>query len=1060
MKLTELAIKNKVTAYTIFILMLIFGYMSYDKSEKAEDPGFTIKVALISTTWPGATAKQMADLVSKRITDQVQNMDALKYVDSKNIDGQSSVYVNIKSGYKDLRPVWQELRDRINTFVIPALPQGVQTPQINTYFGDVYGTMLAIGGDGYSNKELYETASKLKENLLFAVPEIGRIDIGGIQNQAIFLDIDNKLLSQTGVTLDNVISTLSNLNIIIKGGDLVVDNDRLKLNPTGNFENIEDIKNTVITSSDGKSSIYLKEIANIYNSYIEPSNYSIDFNGNNAVTLGVSLESGQDILVMSEGIKATLAEFKSNLPIGLEIGEIYYQPDLVQVKVTSFIVNLIQAITIIVIVMLIFLGFRSGLIVAALTPTSIAFTLIGLYYLGYGINQITLAGLIIALGMLVDNAVVMSENIIVLMENGKDRMSACLESAQTLSIPLLVSSITTIMAFSPIILNTEDMGQYVGPLTIVVMLALFGSWIINQTLIPLLCYDFIKIKEGAKQNLNNKAYTTYRNVLLLVLKNQKITLISAVASLVLGLVLLGKVPSNFMPASTDPIMSTFIRLPKGTDINYTRAVVKDVNLFIKENYATGEQDRLPPTIWDYITTGGTSSVYEKEGVLSWGSFIGGGATKFATGYTPETRLTEYSYIMYNLTDYKLIPKISAEVDNYLKTKYPNIDVISKGLASGVTLEKDLGYVLASNDIPKLKMAAAELKAKLETTEGALAVSDAWGNEVPDIKVEINQEKAQLAGFNNDNIGKVLQFVLQGYTATSFRDFDAPPQSSIIPVILRGKHSYKDDIKSIESIELINAKGEAVPLRQIADISLEYRPFYVSTRNLAYSIQVDAGVDPSTTPLEVNKNIEPWIKEKLKEWGPGVKYYPAGIMKTSTENQSALFAQVPIAILMMFVLVVGQFNSFKKGLTIMLVIPLSLLGIAIGLLVTNTQLGFMAMIGIISLAGVVLNHAIILVDKMTSEKDLGRTDEDAIVFGCQSRLRPIFLTVATTLVGLMPLYFFGGPLFQPLAVVLIFGLAADTVLALAVIPVIYATFYKIKFKDYEYDESRLGDIPNS
>ncbi|MGL6023852.1 MAG: efflux RND transporter permease subunit, partial [Cetobacterium sp.] len=397
MKLTELAIKNKVTAYTIFILMLIFGYMSYDKSEKAEDPGFTIKVALISTTWPGATAKQMADLVSKRITDQVQNMDALKYVDSKNIDGQSSVYVNIKSGYKDLRPVWQELRDRINTFVIPALPQGVQTPQINTYFGDVYGTMLAIGGDGYSNKELYETASKLKENLLFAVPEIGRIDIGGIQNQAIFLDIDNKLLSQTGVTLDNVISTLSNLNIIIKGGDLVVDNDRLKLNPTGNFENIEDIKNTVITSSDGKSSIYLKEIANIYNSYIEPSNYSIDFNGNNAVTLGVSLESGQDILVMSEGIKATLAEFKSNLPIGLEIGEIYYQPDLVQVKVTSFIVNLIQAITIIVIVMLIFLGFRSGLIVAALTPTSIAFTLIGLYYLGYGINQITLAGLIIAL---------------------------------------------------------------------------------------------------------------------------------------------------------------------------------------------------------------------------------------------------------------------------------------------------------------------------------------------------------------------------------------------------------------------------------------------------------------------------------------------------------------------------------------------------------------------------------------------------------------------------------------------------------------------------------------
>ncbi|MGL5581527.1 MAG: efflux RND transporter permease subunit, partial [Cetobacterium sp.] len=387
MKLTELAIKNKVTAYMLFTLLLIFGYMSYNNSEKAEDPGFTIKVALITTNWPGATAKQMADLVSKRITDQVQNMDALKYVESKNIDGQSNVYVNIKSGYKDLKPVWQELRDRINTFVVPALPQGVQAPQINTYFGDVYGTLLAIGGDGYTNEELYETAANLKDSLLFSVPEIGRIDISGVQGEAIYIDIDNKLLSQTGVTLENILSTLSNLNVIIKGGDLVIDNDRLKLNPSGNFENLEDIKNTVITSSDGKSNIYLKEIANIYNGYQEPSNYSIDFNGHNAITLGVSLGAGQDILVMSDGIKSTLAEFKKNLPIGLEIGEIYYQPDLVQVKVTSFIVNLIQAISIIIIVMLIFLGLRSGLIVAALTPTSIAFTLIGLYYMGYGINQ-------------------------------------------------------------------------------------------------------------------------------------------------------------------------------------------------------------------------------------------------------------------------------------------------------------------------------------------------------------------------------------------------------------------------------------------------------------------------------------------------------------------------------------------------------------------------------------------------------------------------------------------------------------------------------------------------
>lgn len=1055
MKLTELAIKNKVTTYFLIVILLIGGYLSYDKSEKAQDPGFTIKVALITTNWPGATAKQMADLVSKRIADQVQNMDSLWYVNSTNTDGQSNVYVNIKAEYKDIQPVWTELRNRINTFVVPNLPQGVQAPQINTFYGDIYGTLLAIGGEGYTYEELYETAYQLKEVLLFNVPQIGSIDISGIQNETVYIDIDNKLLSQTGLTLENIINTLNSSNVIIKGGNIVIDQNRLKVTPSGNFKNIEDIKNTIITSPNGDSSIYLSEVANIYKGYQDPSTYSIDFNGNKSLVLGISLGSGEDVLLMGKGIQETLKTYRNSLPIGLEIGEIYYLPDLVQTNVTAFIVNLFQAVTTIVLVMLVFLGLRSGLIVAALTPTSIAFTLIGLFWFNYGINQITLAGLIIALGMLVDNAVVMSENITVLLEEGKPRMQACLESSRTLAIPLFVSSLTTIMAFSPIILNKQNMGEYVGPLTIVVMLALMSSWLINQTFIPLLCYDFIKLKPGEKQNLNSKPYVLYREILIKVLKNKKITIILTAISFIFGLWLLGLAPSNFMPGSTDPVMSTYITLPKGTDVNQTRAVVEDLNKFIEKNYSTGPQEPLPPGLWDYLTTGGTTKTYNKAGVLSWGSFIGGGAPRFSTGYSPQTQLPEYAYIMYNLTDYKLIPKLSQEINEYLINKYPDIDVVSKGLGSGVSLAKDLGYVFASRDIKLLKKVAEEVKTKLTSLDGTYAVSDDWGIEVPKIFIEVDTEKAQMAGFTNDTIGTYLQYVLQGYNASVYRNFDAPPQSTIIPIILRGTDQYKDDLNSIQSIELVNSKGQAVPLKQIAKISLEYYDSLVSTRNMAYSIEIDAAIKDSTTPLEVNKKFMPWLDEKLKEWGPNVKYYSSGIMQTSDENQQALFAQVPIAILGMFFLVVAQFNSMRKGLTIMLVIPLSILGVAIGLLLTNTDLGFMAMIGIIALAGVVLNHAIILVDKMTIEKDdLGRSDQDAVVFGCQSRLRPIFLTVATTLVGLLPLYFFGGPLFQPVAVVLIFGLVTDTFLALGVIPVIYALFYKIDFADYAYDESRL------
>ncbi|MGL5278529.1 MAG: efflux RND transporter permease subunit [Cetobacterium sp.] len=1055
MKLTELAIKNKVTTYLLIVVLLIGGYLSYDKSEKAQDPGFTIKVALITTNWPGATAKQMADLVSKRIADQVQNMDSLWYVNSTNTDGQSNVYVNIKAEYKDIQPVWTELRNRINTFVVPNLPQGVQTPQINTFYGDIYGTLLAIGGENYTYEELYETAYQLKEILLFNVPQIGSIDISGIQNETVYIDIDNKILSQTGLTLENIINTLNSSNVIIKGGNIVVDKNRLKVTPSGNFKNIEDIKDTIITSPNGDSSIYLSEVANIYKDYQDPSTYSIDFNGNKSLVLGISLGSGEDVLLMGKGIQETLKNFRDSIPIGLEVGEIYYLPDLVQTNVTAFIVNLFQAVTTIVLVMLIFLGLRSGLIVAALTPTSIAFTLIGLFWFNYGINQITLAGLIIALGMLVDNAVVMSENITVLLEEGKPRMEACLESSRTLAIPLFVSSLTTIMAFSPIILNKENMGEYVGPLTIVVTLALMSSWLINQTFIPLLCYDFIKLKPGEKQNLNSKAYVLYREILIKVLKNKKITIILTTISFIFGIWLLGLAPSNFMPGSTDPVMSTYITLPKGTDVNQTRAVVEDLNKFIEKNYSTGPQEPLPPGLWDYLTTGGTSKTYEKAGVLSWGSFIGGGAPRFSTGYSPQTQLPEYAYIMYNLTDYRLIPKLSQEINEYLLNKYPDMDVVSKGLGSGVSLAKDLGYVFASRDIKLLKKVAEEVKTKLTSLDGTYAVSDDWGIEVPKIFIEIDTEKAQMAGFTNDTIGTYLQYVLQGYNASVYRNFDAPPQSTIIPIVLRGTDQYKDDLNSVQSIEIVNSKGQAVPLKQIAKISLEYYDSLVSTRNMAYSIEIDAAIKDSTTPLEVNKKFMPWLDEKLKEWGPDVKYYSSGIMQTSDENQQALFAQVPIAILGMFFLVVAQFNSMRKGLTIMLVIPLSILGVAIGLLLTNSDLGFMAMIGIIALAGVVLNHAIILVDKMTIEKDdLGRSDQDAVVFGCQSRLRPIFLTVATTLVGLLPLYFFGGPLFQPVAVVLIFGLVTDTFLALGVIPVIYALFYNIDFTDYTYDESRL------
>jgi multidrug efflux pump subunit AcrB len=1050
MNLTELSIKNRITTYLLILLLLLFGVLSYKSLEKAEDPGFTIKVALITTNWPGATAEQVANLVSKKIENEVKSIDALNYVTSKNTDGQSNVYVNIRSQYKELGPIWQELRDKINTYVVPQLPQGAQTPMINTYFGDVYGSLITLSSEDYSYAELYKEAEKLKEYLFFSAPEIGKIDISGVQSEVIYINIDNARLANSGISLQSIAQALSSSNVIVAGGTLLNQNDRIMVIPEGNYNDLTQIEKTIISSSDGKNSLFLKDIATIERGYQDPASFKIFYSGKKSLVIAVSLRKGENIIAMGDKIKDAVNKFEKSLPIGMETDIVYFQPSLVEEKVTSFISNLFQAIVTILIIMFMFLGFRTGVIVASLTPTSIAFTMIGLMIFGYGINQITLAGLIIALGMLVDNAVVMCESIIVMIQNGKGKLEACLDSAKSLALPLFTSSLTTIAAFAPIALNKEDMGEYVGPMAVVVLLALMGSWLINQTFVPLLCNDFLKVDTKQHLNLDNKWYSLYRTTLIKLLKNKKMTVLGAFLSFVLGIFLFKFIPQNFMPESTTPIVLSVLQMPRGTALEETEKVANDLTKYIEKNFYIGKTEPLSPTILDYILTGGTEKKYPKEGILSMATFVGGGAPKFTIGYTPEAQMSEYALILMNVTNYKLVKKYSSEINLYMQENYPEVDIVSKGLSNGSTYVKELGYQFSSHNQELLNRVVEEVKEKMREIEGIRNISDNWGNQVARLKININQDKAKKAGLSNQQIGELMQYNLQGTTATIFRDFNAPPKATRIPITIKGTNNYSNNITGLESLELINPNnGQSVPLDQIASIDLGFGPSFVFTRNMTPTVEVNADTAQGYTSADLNKQIYPWIKERMKEWGSEVKFYLAGQQESSEKNQGGLVVQLPIAFLVMALLVIAQFNSIKKGICILMTIPLSILGCALGLLITGIDFGFMAMIGIISLAGVVINHGIILIDTFTNEKESGKSDQDAIVFGAQSRVRPIILTVVTTLCGLLPLYFFGGPLFQPLAAVQIFGLAMDTLLSLIAVPAIYAYMMKVDFDQYEY-----------
>ena len=567
----------------IILLICFFGIIAYLSLEKAEDPGYTIKTAVIVTNWPGATAEEVGNLVSKKIENEVRNMDSLDYVESKNLPGQSNVYVNLKQKYWNPDKEWTELRNKITTFVTPQLPYGVEPPLINTYFGDVYGTVLSVSSTDLSYEELYKQGKKLEEALLFNVPEIGKIEFFGIQKNIIYINLNNEKIAEMGITLQEISSSIKGGNIIISGGNLKTKSYKVLINPSGTLKTLEDIRKIVVSGNRRGERIYLGEIGTVEKGYINPPSL-LTFNKNTkSIVLAIALSNGENILKLKSETKKVIKNFSKTLPLSTNISFVYNEGDFVENKIGSFLSSLAQAIISIVAIMLIFLGLKTGLIVASLTPVSIAATLIGLKFFGYGINQITLAGLIIALGMLVDSAVVMSENIIVLSQQGMDKKEACLESGKSLAIPLFTGSLATCVAMLPIIGNRASMGQYVGPMAIVVFIALGSSWIINQTFIPLISFDYLNPQSTKITDYNkDKLYVGYRKILIYMLKNIKKSVFLIIGSLVLSIFLFKNIPSEFMPASDTPVMSSYINLPKGSSINTTNAIVSDLNQYINK----------------------------------------------------------------------------------------------------------------------------------------------------------------------------------------------------------------------------------------------------------------------------------------------------------------------------------------------------------------------------------------------------------------------------------------------------------------------------------------------
>lgn len=1030
MDITKRAIDNKVVTFIVLLVIALSGYSAYNSLPRAEDPGFLIRVAKVVTQFPGASPARVELLITDKLEKAIQEIPEVDIISSESRTGLSVITVELDDSVMDLQPVWDNLRRKVQR-AQRELPAGV-TPVVNDEFGDVFGTLVAVTADGFTYAEVKEIVDQIRDEVL-RLDQVAKVEIHGVQDERVFIEYNNARLAELGISASQLQSALQSSNIIISGGSIQTGGESITLEPTGNFDSIDAIRQTVITLPATGEVVFLGDIARVYRGYIDPPVSRVRANGQTALMLAISMKNGGDIIQLGGQVSATLERLEPTYPVGIAFSMIAFQPDVVDRSISGFVSSVIQAVAIVLVCMLLFLGLRTGLVVATLIPMAMLMTLAIMQSLGIGMDKMSLAALIIALGLLVDNAIVMSESILVRMEAGEEAIASALASAKELRIPLLISSLTTIAAFLPIVLAESAVGEYTAPLAQVITITLLSSWILAITMIPLLCVLFFKVKASKKANneeFDTRFYRVYRGLLLVLVRHPLITVVGAFLLLFGSLLLFRFIESSFFPDTEEVLFTGKFEFPYGTAYSYTEEAMLDIEQFV--------QDSLRATD-------------EREGLRNWVFFVGGDAPRFTLSYNPQQPREGYAAFLGNVSLFDVQEDVIGRLQAYVGSNYPEIDVTLSRLGAGPGGGTPIEVRLLGDDEVVLFNIADAVKAQLRTMAGTRNISDNWGQQTKKLIVEISNTRARRAGVTNQDIAISLQTALSGYTITEYREDD---QS--IPVVLRSSASSREDINRLESINVYaQASGQNVPLRQVADISVVFEPSKILRRDATRALSVTSDLDEASgaTAFTISTELAPWMATQQETWPVGYTYEIGGESESSAEANASINAKMPIAGLLIVLLLVLQFNSLRKPLIILLTIPLGLIGVVIGLLVTQQAFGFMTFLGVIALAGIVINNAIVLIDRIQIEiEENGLEPARAVLEAGQRRLRPILLTTATTVGGLLPLWLGGDPLFVSMAITIMFGLLFATLLTLGFVPALYSLLFRVKYKGFVYGEA--------
>ncbi|MBL4772695.1 MAG: efflux RND transporter permease subunit, partial [Alcanivoracaceae bacterium] len=804
------------------------------------------------------------------------------------------------------------------------------------------------------------------------------------------------------------------------------------------FNSIEDIRKMLIpVGKGGTQLIELADITVVKKAYIEPSVQIVRYNGKRAVSLHINLKKNANIIHLGEQIDQRMAQWQAILPVGLELTRISSLDNYIEVKIDNFVNNLIQSVAIVLLVMLLFLGLRTGLIIASLIPIVIITTLMIMGLLDIGLNQVTLAALIMALGMLVDNAIVVAETIMVKMEQRIKAKQAAISATSELFMPLLISTLTTSAAFLAFYMSPTSMGDIVGPIFVVISIALLSSWVIALSIITLFCVLFLNIKPKNKNALSlidrmiEKLKGWYKDLILFAL-GHKIKVVTLIFTLFFtSLMGFGYVQFLFFPDSDRNMITIDVNLPAGIKIESTTQVVEDLEEFIQQHLIVNDN--------------------RKTGIVDWSTYIGKGPESYDLGYKQEESDSSYAHMLINTSSFKINNEIIAKLDKYGFENFPNAD-IKVGSLSGGGGGAPIEVKVSGRNPDELATISESIKLKLSQISGTKNIKDDWGPKSKKFLIDIDQNRAQSAGVTSQDIATSLKTVLNGFKTGEYRE-----NNKSIPIIMRSDSSQQQTLASLETLNVYaQSSGKSVPLLQVAKIIPQWQYSKIKRLNLQRTINITSKLSSTGNASKIMAELKPWLQQQAQNiWPENYVYELGGDAKSSSENMGSVIKYLPLSGFIIVLLLIIQFNSFRHMFMVVLTIPLGIIGVVVGLLVFQEPFGFMPFLGLISLAGIVINNAIVLLDRIGIEqRELGRSEANAIINACLQRFRPIILATFTTVLGLIPLYLSGGEMWEGMAVSIMVGLLFGTMITLIFIPVLYGILYRVDFRGFQFNSDLL------